>query len=198
VARCHYAFNCWPKDMPWPEHIALQFELVNQFTTEENDYYGPFNSLLTDLFPTSEYYQVAPQFKRVKGSMDFSVIFLVTRRKVPVFFIELKTYVACDTASTRIQADDQMRDRFLDFRMGSIPIPTLYGLSAFGTRICVYEFNVESDILTPERISRHKKMFTDAAPKEWWNLDILEPQGEARLKEIVGQIKAMAANLTAH
>lgn len=123
--------------MPWPEFITLQFELVNKFTTEESDYYGPFNALLNQLFPASEYYQIAPQFKRVAGSLDFTIIYLITRRRVPVLFIELKTYVAYDTDSARKAADDRMRDRVLDFTAGSIPIPKLYGLSVLGTRFSI-------------------------------------------------------------
>lgn len=46
--------------MPWPEFITLQFEPVNKFTTEESDYYRPFNTLLNQLFPASEHYQIAP------------------------------------------------------------------------------------------------------------------------------------------
>jgi len=182
--------------MPWPESIDLQFRLVDESTTNESDYYGPFNSLLTHLFPVSEFYQVAPQFKcGGRSSIDFSIIFLVTRHQVPVFFVEPKTCLACKKDTMRIQADNQMRERFIDFCLESNPIPTLYGLSAFGTRFCVYEYDIARDILTPEHISRHKKLFTDAAPEKWWDLDVLEPQGEDRLKEIVDQIKVMAAKL---
>lgn len=61
--------------MPWPESITVQFELVNELITEENEYYDPFNS------QPLPYFQVAPQLKHIEGSMDFSVIFLITRRK---------------------------------------------------------------------------------------------------------------------
>ena len=74
--------------MPWPEFITFQFQLINEFTTHENEYYGPFNALLNDLFPASEYYQVVPHFERIAGSIDFTVIFLITRRKIPILFIE--------------------------------------------------------------------------------------------------------------
>ena len=60
--------------MPWPEFITTQFQLIDEVTTDKSEYYGPFNALLSDLFPASEYYQVAPQFKRIAGSADFTVI----------------------------------------------------------------------------------------------------------------------------
>ena len=182
--------------MPWPESIALQFHLVDKATTDESDYYGPFNSLLNYLFPVSEFYQVAPRFKSGgRGSIDFGVVFLVSRHRVPIFFVEPNTYVASKKDSLRIQADNQMRERFIDFGFEDNPLPTLYGLSTFGTRFCVYEYDIARDILTPEHISRHRKLLTDAAPERWWDLDVLELQGEDRLREIIRQIKAMAAEL---
>jgi hypothetical protein len=159
--------------------------------------YGPFNALLNELFPASEYYQVAPQFERIAGSIDFTVIYLITRRKVPILFIEVKPYVAYDSDSSRKAADDQMRERILDsdFTAGSIHIPKLYGISALGTRFCVYEYTPASRSLTPLRIAPHPHPVTDTAPKERWDLDFLEPQGEARLKEVVRHIKEMVVDL---
>jgi len=88
-----------------------------------------------------------------------------------------------------------MRERVLDFTAGSISIPKLYGVSALGTRFCVYEYTPSSRSLTPLRIDPHPDFVTDTAPKERWNLDFLEPQGEDRLKEVVRHIKEMVARL---
>ena len=181
--------------MPWPEYITFQFELVNKSTTDEGEYCGPFNALLNDLFPASEYYQVAPLFKRIAGSIDYTLIYLITRRKIPILFIEVKPLVAYDLDSSRKAADDQMRERVLDFTAGSIPISTLYGISALGTRFCVYEYTPSSRSLTPPRIDPQPGFVTDTAPKERWKLDFLEPQGEARLKQVVHHIKGMVAGL---
>jgi len=181
--------------MPWRDDINLQFELVNKFTTEESDYYGPYNTLLTALFPSTEGYQVAPQYKRKAGSIDFTIVYIITRRRVPIFFVEIKNYLALEKAFDRGEADDQMRGRFLEFSSGSLPIPTLYGLSALGTRLCIYEYTVETRTLTPPRIIPHPDIVTDIAPKERWDLELFEPQGEARLKQVVDHIKAMVAGL---
>ena len=93
--------------------------------------------MLNDLFPASEFYQIAPQFKHIAGSIDFTVIFLIMRRKVPVLFVELKTYIAYDMDSTH---KDKMRDWVLDFTAGNIPIPKLYRLSVM-KRIFYYHVN---------------------------------------------------------
>jgi hypothetical protein len=100
-----------------------------QFTTDESEYYGPFNALLNELFPASEYYQATPQFKGDAGSIDFTVICLITKPKVPILFIEVKPYVVYDSDSSRKASDDQMRETVLDSTARSIPIPTLYGIS---------------------------------------------------------------------
>jgi hypothetical protein len=52
-----------------------------KFLLHESDSYGPFNSLPVDLFPVSEHYQVSPQFKRIDGSLDITVQFIVCHRR---------------------------------------------------------------------------------------------------------------------
>ena len=88
-----------------------------------------------------------------------------------------------------------MRDRFVDLTSGNLPIPKLYGLSALGTRFCVYEYIFEDCMLTPPSIAPHSYLVTDTAPRERWHHDIFEAQGEARLRELVRDIKAMVADL---
>jgi hypothetical protein len=82
--------------MVWNEFILEQFDLVNRFTTDESEFYDPNNSLLGGLFLVAQHYQVAPQFKRITGSMDFSVFYIV-----PVLFIEIKTFLCLDHDSSR-------------------------------------------------------------------------------------------------
>jgi len=181
------------QDMPWRDDITLQFELVNKFTTNESEYYGPYNTLLHVLFPSTDGYQVSLKYERKAGSINFTIVYITTRRKVLVFFVQVKSYLAYDNDSDREQADEQMRRKFLECRSASLPIPsTLYGLSALGTRLCIYEYTVETRTLTPPRIiPGDPELLTDTAPQERWNLELFEPQGEARLKRVVDRIKEM-------
>ncbi|KAF8500632.1 hypothetical protein BU17DRAFT_59027 [Hysterangium stoloniferum] len=181
--------------MTWSDSVAEQFSLVNLYTTDESDFYGPYNTLLFELFPAIEHYQVSPQFKRITGSMDFTVLYVVSRRKVPVFFVEIKTYIALDKLSSRMEADDQMRKRFFEFMSGSIPTPKLVGLSAMGTRFSVYQFTTKNNELLPVRIIPDARYVTDTAPKAWWSHDILDAAGEAKLREVVAEVKAMSLGL---
>jgi hypothetical protein len=181
--------------MPWPDFVTTQFNLVNRFTTDESEYYGPFNTFLTALFPPTENFQVVPQFKRIKGTVDIMIIFIITKRKVPVFFLDVKAHLALDRTYLRKEADDQMRDMFLDFSSGSLPLRKLYGISALGTRFSVYEYHPDTRRLTPRLILPDHNVVNDTAPRERWNYDLMTPEGEAKLKQIVGEIKVMAAAL---
>lgn len=63
--------------------------------------------------------------------MDFTVIYIIMKQNVPVFFLEVKTYLACDHASLRKEADDQMRDGSLDTSL-STSIIRILGYSHTG------------------------------------------------------------------
>ncbi|KAM6499481.1 hypothetical protein JOM56_004989 [Amanita muscaria] len=85
----------------------------------------------------------------------------------------------------------------------SIPTPVLYGVSAFGSNICVYTFTSQTRSLSPELIPADRNIVTDVAPLDRWALDILDyddvkerkGEGEAKLREVVATIKSMVANL---
>ncbi|KIJ27500.1 hypothetical protein M422DRAFT_784871 [Sphaerobolus stellatus SS14] len=183
--------------MTWSETILEQFELVNRFTTDESEYYGPYNTLLIDLFPHIEHFQVAPQFKGpiTPGSVDFTVVYIIMKRKVPVLFIEVKPFNHFEKDSTRAEADDQMRRKFRDFRSASLPLPKLFGISALGTRFSVYEYIIETRALLPPSILPDPMTVNEVAPKERWNYELLEPAGEAKFREVVADVKAMAESI---
>ena len=58
-------------------------------------------------------------------------MYVIMKQKVPVLFVELRTYVAYDANSTCKAMDDQMHNRVLNFTAGNVPIPKLYGLSTY-------------------------------------------------------------------
>ena len=183
--------------MPWSETILEQFQLVNRFTTDESEYYGPYITLLTDLFPHVEHFQVAPQFKGpfTPGSVDFTVSYIVMKRKVPVFFIGVKSFAHLSRPGKRGEADEQMRQRFLDLVVGSLPIPKFYGISAMGTCFSVYEYARDTGILLPPLIAPDRNIVNDVAPEERWNYKLLEEAGAEKFREIVAEVKAMAQTI---
>jgi hypothetical protein len=46
--------------MTWSETIKEQLDLINRYTTDKPEYYGPYSTVLTDLFPHSEHCQICP------------------------------------------------------------------------------------------------------------------------------------------
>jgi len=183
-------------DMPWPDAIIEQFELIDCLE-DETEYYGPYNTLLNNLFPYTEHFQVVPQYKGsiTPGSIDFTTTYVVRKQKCPVFFIEMNPFTHLDRLFTREKADAQMRAKFFALIDRNLVIPKLYGVSAIGTRLAIYEYLKESNQLTPPTISRDPKYMIDVAPADRWTHELLEPAGEAKLKELVASIKAMCADI---
>ena len=185
--------------MTWADTIREQFDLVDRFTTDETEYYGPYNTLLTDIFPHAEYFQIIPQYKGpvTPGSIDFTTIYIVRKRKCPVFFIEIKPFPHLDDISTREKADQQMRDRFVNIIGRNLVIPKLYGISAMGTRFSVYVYNKETNVLLPPSIARDAMYVTDVAPADRWNHELLEDDGEQKMREFVSEVKVMCEKIKA-
>lgn len=173
--------------------IQEQFELVDRFSTDETEYYGPYNTLLNDLFPHSEQFQVVPHYKGpvAPRSVDFTTMYTVRKRKCPVIFIEIKPFVHLGGISTREKADQQMCDRFTSI----IGRNELYGISTMGSRFSVYAYTRETNILPPS-IARDPMFVTDVAPAGQWNYDLLEENGELKMKALVASIKEMCAEIT--
>ena len=118
---------------------------------------------------------------------------LSLRRKPPIFFVEIKTFVALNLGRARAAADDQMRTIFFDFSSDPLPPSKLIGISAMGTRFAVYEYTTNDHHLDPPRIIDHPDIVTDTAPKERWRDDIMEDSGEAKFKALVNEAKEMAS-----
>ena len=172
--------------MVWKDYIVNQFGRIDRSTTTENHLYAAYCSLLYDLFPPEEYYDVAPQFRRNTGTVDYTIAFVVLKWAVPIFFVEIKTFEALELGSARDAADNQMRTIFLDFSCDHLPQSKLIGISAIGTHFAVYEY-------TPHDRRIHPSIIADTAPKERWSDDIMEDSGEAKLKALVNEVKEMAS-----
>ena len=87
-----------------------------------------------------------------------------------------------------------MRERF-EALADQLVIPTLYSISALGTRLCVYTYDKETAVLQPERIDEDPKRVNDRAPANRWNMDVMTSVGAERIRELVAHVKAMCAGL---
>jgi hypothetical protein len=182
--------------MAWPDFVREHFEIVPANSTDESEYYGPYNAILNYLFPITKHYQIAPQYKGpvFPGSVDYTTLFIVLRRKHLVFFIEMKAPNHIDTISKRATADSQMRDRFRALE-ASLVIPKLYALSALGTRLCIYNFDKQTRRTQPSLIPRDPEVMNDEAPAARWDTELLSAEGEAKLRDLAARIEGMCSQL---
>ena len=177
----------------WKDYIDQQFDLIDRSTTWKNDFYGPYFSLLHDLFPPTEGYLVFPQFRRDTGPrlMDYYTIsYVVLKNTTPIFFVEIKSLVALELGRTRAKADADMRTRCLGFSSDCLPQSKLIGISAMGTRFAAYEYSTSDGHINPPR--------SCDAPKERWSDDIMEHLGAARFWALVSEAKEMASAICEH
>ncbi|KAF5390840.1 hypothetical protein D9757_004529 [Collybiopsis confluens] len=169
--------------MTWPSQIASRFKIVNPNTTDESEYFGPYNSLLHHLFPYLDGYQVNPQYKGpASAPISHPTTFVVTRfrekgEETPLLFIDVQARYVGRYPTTRSAVDAQMRNRFR--MLGSlVEIPCLYGISAIGTRICIYKYSKEKNRLEPR----------PTPPSD----DITTPEGEAAIRLLAEDVKEMS------
>ncbi len=183
--------------MVWSDPIKNSFEVAATLSNNiESDWYPPYNNLLANLFPDTDDFLVEPQFlenpKRNRDGIDYATIFVVQWKWKPVFFIDIRVPAFFPGRNT---VDRQMRRRFREFDE-SIPVPTFYGVSAFGTRLSIYSYDKQkTKAIQPKYIPRKLNCFNDTAPENWWAFDILQPEGEAKLLEVVDYVKQMCKEI---
>ena len=183
--------------MPWPAYVSNTFEAIPggvNGATDESLFYGPYNTLLTYLFPPTDNYMISPQFKRPPEgwSIDFTTVFIVQRAFHPIFFLEIKPPGDYTHRSSRAAADDQMRTRFFDLA-DVVELPVIHGVSALGSRLCFYSYTRDDNVLDPPRIPPDVERMNDVAPAARWNFDILSDEGVARMTHVANEVKAMVA-----
>lgn len=85
--------------------------------------------------------------------------------------------------------------------MRACSLKTLYVVSALGTKLCFYSLDTKDDRadIVPKIIlsDPHGTLLIDSAPADRWNYDILEPDGEHRLRQVVEEIMDGCAALNA-
>lgn len=173
----------------WPQKVIDRFNLVPQ-NPRENDFYAPYNKLLNFVFPVDSDFTVAPQsypIPQSRDSVDFVIEYMVLLDNIPVFILEIKEPSKIKLLSARQEADIQIRRRLRDLRY-ECTLDKLYGVSAFGTKICFYNIN-KNNIIEPYIIQQDPEYLIDTAPKERWNTDILTTSGYVAIMNIFNYIK---------
>lgn len=187
-------------DTHWPQWLIKSFVSANQpqFANVETAYYGPYMRLLYHLFGLEGPFKITPQYEiheKDRDLIDVIASFTVELDEHPVLFIEVKAPAPIALDSRRKQADDEMRDRFLDLHL-NVVAPRLHGISVFGTRMAFYEYVAATKELTPHRISLDPVFLNDLAPAEQWSYDLLEANGIAKMCEVVEDVKSNTQIMT--
>ncbi|KAF9499481.1 hypothetical protein BDN71DRAFT_186186 [Pleurotus eryngii] len=182
-----------PADLP--QYLVRSFTTANQpqFSTDESVFYGPYTRLLYYLFGLDGDFEIQPQFHvphTARDSIDVVATFTIEYNYHPVMFIKIKPPGTFDNDSKRKEADDQMRDRFLSLRR-SLITPRMPAVSAFGTHLAFYEYEVATNAVAPPAIPADPFYLTDTAPAERWNYDVLDAAGFVRLCQVVEDVKQM-------
>lgn len=171
------------------QKIIEAFECIPHNSLEK-EYYGPYNKLLYTEFPELEY-TVSPQsypLPESRDSIDFVVEYMVLKENKPVLIVEIKAESKFSLKSSRKEADRQIRTRLSD--IGELFLTEKpKAISAFGTKICIYEYNRENEVISPEYIEEDNKIMKDVAPKSRWNIDILNREDGYMLHNVFMEIK---------
>ncbi|KAJ3213805.1 hypothetical protein HK099_007178 [Clydaea vesicula] len=161
----------------WHPNIVTRFQHIDH-NAQEKEYYIPYNALLNTIFKLEDGYFVAPQLYRIDGGK-------------PIMFLEMKKTRDIHNISKRVDADEQMRERYT-LLSKDVDIPILYGISAFGTRIAVYQFHKSSrEVLPRELIPTDPSIVTDIAPIDGWKDDIIDEEGYNNFMIMVNEVKRM-------
>lgn len=186
--------------MPWNKNILAHFQTaIPGGDQDESKYYGPYNSVLQTIFPVDDGFMISPQYRYIvepgrAGITNFPIFFIVEKREHPVFFLEVTAASHMDVNSARSAADEQMRQRVKDLHT-KIIIPKLYGVSAIGTKIALYEYTKDTNRLEPSRIADDDTFVVDTAPTARWGSDVLTDAGEQLFRHVSENVKRMCNQL---
>ena len=102
----------------WHQKFLRQFAAVPQ-NPSESEFQGPYNKLLSFLFPVDSDFTVVPRYMPdSRVAADFIVMFEVYFGNKPVLILELKPPGHLCFPSTRQSADAQIRRRINDLAGG--------------------------------------------------------------------------------
>lgn len=149
------------------------------------------DSLVVALFGIDSPFLVAPQ--SLPDEYASTVMLLVEIEQRPVFFVEIKPAKHFDSPNGRFQASKQMQERIVALTReyaGSL-VPTLHAVSALGTKLCFYTADTATTTVDPAYGYMPTFESTDVPAASRWAFDVTEAEGQAKLIEVVNEVKQM-------
>lgn len=128
-------------------------------------------------------------------SVDFTTIFIFRHRKHPGnFFIGSQCLRTHPTYLFPWRGRSSYAGEIPE-SLEDVDIGVLYGLSAIGSKLCVYTWTEETSRFLPKPIPIDPKYTIDTSPRSRSDLDLLSTEGEERIRGIVAHIKTMCGQL---
>jgi len=87
-----------------------------------------------------------------------------------------------------------MRERFRDFSDSNLPFLGFMGLAPLATIFSLY-IHRSNQRCYSSLIASDPNFIIDVAPEERWSYELFEAAGEAKFRQVVADVKAMAASL---
>src|SRR5689334_20973551 len=116
---------------PWPLAITNYLLPVDHGALDQ-EYYGPFNTTLTHVFPFSDNYTVAPQtYPNRRGGADYLIELLELSGNQVVGGVEVKRESDIGDEHSRRASHSQALDRFRSMH-GLVQVPVIVMVSAIG------------------------------------------------------------------
>ncbi|KAF9168244.1 hypothetical protein DFQ26_000073 [Actinomortierella ambigua] len=168
---------------PWPLEMT-NYLLSVEYEALELEYYGPFNVILTHVFPFAEHYVVAPQaHPNRRDTVDYNqrvkYLILGPNHKA-VGGVVINRASDIDDAGRR-DAHRQALDSFRTLH-DSVRVPVMVLISAIGRHCRVYRYTRASRVAVPA--------MGDSISREQWSIDLSTPQGRQQLNAAFNEIKA--------
>lgn len=132
---------------PWDKKLRSEFEDVPVTATDENLWYGPWDTALHRLFKDKEGFQIVPQY--LCGEVEWSLWYLIKSGTIPVCVVEVKPYFHMKRPKKRIDAHARVTDRLRELITDSPATTQLYGVSVFGERFLIMTMDTHTASVTP-------------------------------------------------
>ncbi|KAF8582040.1 hypothetical protein K439DRAFT_1245948, partial [Ramaria rubella] len=161
----------------------------------ESAWYPAWGVILNCLFPFGDDYLILWDYgSKPKAltlseggnlqAINFMVTYIIECFNVPIFFVEVKVPADLNRFKLFSEVFEELNNQ------EHVEVPFLYGISAMGTRMAVYKYNVEEGTMDPPPcMTKLKGLRSDMAPLINWSYDVLSDEGEQKLRELAAETK---------
>ncbi|KAF9403400.1 hypothetical protein BGZ94_004623 [Podila epigama] len=169
-----------PNNEPWSQ-LATDVLLDIDWSMPDEAYYGPYNSILHEVFSPADHYLVVPRPHRDgRDAVEYTIEYLVTFKRQVVVFIDIKRENILPYEYACSEADLYLRDNFRSMH-NSLSLTETVGISIFGRFCRVYWYNRETRQITTNG--------GDDIAAKWWDIDLHTLPGRLQLAGVFAETR---------